>query len=116
MARFIGAGEPDWIHNEEKNFGWSKKNVACAGLYSDEAKTEKLECRPVSQTKDYIVHDMSISWTNDDYRLNVGIRNVFNEAPPLVDKNGTFSNTNIPLGVGYDTFGRTPFINFTAAF
>lgn len=115
-TRFIGAGEPDWVNDAEDDFGFSANNAACAGLWNDADKTDPLLCRPVAKTKDYVIHDASISWSTDDIRVNVGVRNVFNEAPPLVDQNGTFSNTNIPLGVGYATYGRSPFINVTAKF
>ncbi|NQZ21615.1 MAG: TonB-dependent receptor [Colwellia sp.] len=115
-TRFIGAGEPDWISDADDNFGFDANQSACAGLWKDEAQTEALLCRPVSQTKDYIVHDIALAWSTDDFRVNIGVRNVFNEAPPLVDGSGTSANTNIPLGVGYDTFGRTPYINFSATF
>ncbi|MGB0936896.1 MAG: TonB-dependent receptor domain-containing protein [Colwellia sp.] len=118
MTRFIGAGEPDWVNDNENgyDYGFSANEPSCAGLWVDDAKTEPLLCRPIAQTTDYFVHDMSVSWSTDDFRINVGVRNVFDEAPPLVDGSGLASNNNVPLGVGYDTFGRTPFINFKANF
>ncbi len=107
-TRFIGKGEEDDLGEFEEG------TTGCRGLLNS-AGTPLL-CRPVAFTEDYFVHNMSISYEFDTIQINAGIRNVFNEAPPAVDPGGSFSNTNIPLGVGYDTDGRTPFINFRAAF
>lgn len=114
FTRFIGKGEEDFYSDEDR--GFVDNAVACDGFYSDSAQTTPLLCRPVGATDDYFQHNVSLSYTADDFRVAVGVRNVFNEAPPLVDPSGSFSNTNIPLGVGYDTFGRMPYINFSAVF
>ena len=116
MTRMIGKGREDFLSEtgvgEDGEF--VEGTLACRGLY--DAAGEALKCRPVGYTEDYFVHNVSLSWSSDDYRLAIGVRNVFNDAPPKVDPAGSFSSTNIPLGVGYDTFGRTPYINFTASF
>ncbi|XQW85977.1 TonB-dependent receptor domain-containing protein [Thalassotalea piscium] len=114
-TRMIGKGQEDWLSDPEQN-SFDEGTVACRGMWNDEAQTDPVLCRPVAYTDDYFVHNTSLTWTTDDYRVAVGVRNVFNEAPPKVDGDGSFSNTNIPLGVGYDTFGRTPYINITASF
>ncbi|NMP32076.1 TonB-dependent receptor [Thalassotalea sp. M1531] len=113
-TQFIGKGEEDWLSDPEENEFYD--GVACDGLWKDAAQTDPVLCREVAYTDDYILHNASITYTQDDWRVAVGVRNVFNEAPPKVDPNGSFSNTNIPLGVGYDSFGRMPYINFTASF
>lgn len=107
-TRFIGDGAEDDL-GEFEEF-----TVACDGLVN--AAGDPLKCRPVGYTTDYVRHNVSVSWITDDFVVSAGIRNVFNEEPPKVDPAGSFSNTNIPLGVGYDTNGRTPFINFSASF
>jgi iron complex outermembrane receptor protein len=106
FTRFIGEGEEDWLSDPEQNEFYD--GVACDGL--------GVQCREVAYTDDYMIHNASINYTTDNWRVAVGVRNIFNEAPPKVDPNGSFSNTNIPLGVGYDTFGRMPYINFSATF
>ena len=59
-------------------------------------------CRPVFSTSSTWMHTMSASWRPGDWRITTGIRNVFNDAPPLLDTDapGTQVN-NVPLGV-YD--------------
>jgi iron complex outermembrane receptor protein len=93
-TRYIGKGETD----NPVDFD---TYVPCDGL--------DVLCRPVYYTDDYYTHNASISYSQDDWAVTVGVRNVFNEAPPKVDDGGVFSTRNIPLGVGYDLFGRTVF-------
>lgn len=114
-TQFIGKGREDWLDDPEEN-EFTADTVACEGMWKDEAQTDPVLCREVGYTEDYWLHNVSLTYTQDDWRVAIGVRNVFNEAPPKVDPNGSFSNTNIPLGVGYDTFGRMPYINFTAQF
>ncbi|MEM0514848.1 TonB-dependent receptor [Pseudoalteromonas sp. YIC-827] len=107
-ARYIGKGEEDDLGEFEEY------TAGCTGLTNSAG--EALKCRPVSYTDDYWVHNVSFNFQFDSFSINAGVRNVFNDAPPKVDPYGSFSSHNIPLGVGYDTFGRTPFINFKAQF
>lgn len=83
--------------------------IPCDGLVD-------VSCRPVYYTTSYINHTMSLFWSNDTYRVGFGVQNVFNESPPKVDAAGVFSINNIPLGVGYDVFGRSAYLNFGADF
>ncbi|MGP5159425.1 TonB-dependent receptor domain-containing protein [Pseudoalteromonas prydzensis] len=107
-TRYIGKGEEDDL-GEFEEF-----TDGCTGLTNSSGAP--LQCRPLAYTEDYWVHNISFNMQFDAFSINAGIRNVFNDAPPKVDPNGSFSSHNIPLGVGYDTFGRTPFINFKAQF
>lgn len=112
-TRFIGEGKEDWL-DDEIDGAFIANTDGCTGLTNDDGSP--LLCREVAYTDDYFVHNASLTYVTDDYLVTLGVRNVFNEEPPKVDPNGSFSNTNIPLGVGYDTNGRTPYINFTASF
>jgi iron complex outermembrane receptor protein len=114
-TQMIGKGEEDWLSDPEDG-AFLAGTTGCRGLWKDEAQTDPVLCREVAFTEDYYLHNVSLTYTSDNYRVAVGVRNVFNEAPPKVDPGGSFSNTNIPLGVGYDSLGRTPYINFTAQF
>ena len=46
----------------------------------------------------------------------MGLENVFDEDPQLVDGAGVFSIRNFPLGVGYDIPGRRWFFGVTKRF
>jgi len=119
-TRMIGGGASDWTKevdsdgDTEYDYGFTDTNVNCDGLYSDEAKTKPLFCRNIAETDDYFLHNVSLSWSTDDFRVNVGVRNVFNEEPQRTSSGSR--SKNIPRGVGYDTMGRTPYINITATF
>lgn len=68
-------------------------------------------CRNVGYASNYFVNDASVYYYGDRWTLGAGLRNVFNEAPPLVDGAEVFSFNNVAYGAGYDYFGRTLFLN-----
>ena len=100
-SNFIGRGEEDF----SEEFGTF---APCDGL--------DVLCRPVYYTDNYMTHNLSASYGQDDWAVTVGVRNMFNEAPPRVDDAGVFSTRNIPLGVGYDAVGRRIFASVNYSF
>lgn len=68
-------------------------------------------CRDYADTGDYWLHSASIYWYGDSWTLGAGVRNVFDESPPLVDPSEVTSINNVPLGFGYDLMGRVYFLN-----
>lgn len=69
-----------------------------------------LLCRPRAYTDDVWVHTLSATWAPNDFEVTLGVRNLFDEQPSLLD--GDVPETqynNLPLGVGYDVFGRSYF-------
>ncbi len=95
FARWIQGGE-----NTPDDF--SATNSACLG-------TGEL-CRPVFFTPNYDVHNASITWNRDNWAVTLGVRNVFDKEPPLVDSAGVLSVRNAAIGSGYDFLGRTVFL------
>lgn len=104
---YIAAGE------EDDRGEFEEDTAGCTGLYNDDGSP--LLCRPVAYTEDYWTHNLSVGYEWDNYTVNLGVRNVFNDKPPKVDGSGSLSNTNIPLGVGYAS-PRTVFLNLNAKF
>ncbi|WP_340679323.1 TonB-dependent receptor [Paraglaciecola sp.] len=96
VTRFIGKGETD----EPDDFD---TNTPCDGL--------SVLCRPVYYTDNYTTHSVSVNYSGDNYAVTIGVQNVFNDAPPKVDGDGVFSTRNIPLGVGYDLYGRSAYLS-----
>lgn len=70
-----------------------------------------VECRDVDFADNYFTHDASVFYLGDVWTVGVGLRNLTNEAPPLVDGSRVGSFNNNPRGRGYDIFGRTAFLN-----
>ena len=72
---------------------------------------------------EYYISDASISYEADDWTFRIGMQNVFDEDPPLLDQNaaensniGNISARNVPLGVGYDQIGRRVFVGVSKSF
>ncbi len=70
-----------------------------------------VDCRNIGYAENYFVHDASIYYYGDSWTIGGGLRNIFNEEPPLVDGLEVFSFNNVPFGSGYDVLGRTLFAN-----
>ena len=114
-ARYIGSqsifsseddGDPDPFTNED----------TCQAFLdiSGPRDTSDVLCRATFAVGDYVINDASVTWRNDVWSATVGINNVFDRKPPIVDDEFEFTNGlnvspagNYPLGVGYDFFGRS---------
>ena len=73
---------------------------------------DDLLCRDVGFGDEYMIHQVSLSWRGDTWVVLGGIRNVFDEPPPVVDSTEvSYVANNTPLGRGYDLFGRGYFFN-----
>lgn len=74
--------------------------------------------QPVVKVPEYLISDISATYTADDWSIRLGVQNVFDEEPPLVDQDatGNISARNVPLGVGYDQIGRRVFVGVSKSF
>lgn len=77
-------------------------------------------CRPYADADSYLTHDLSIYYNSPaGWSVGGGVRNVFDEEPPMVDGAQSSSVTsvrNTPLGYGYDLHGRSLFLNVSYTF
>lgn len=112
---------PDWRVNTTVSAGygdftgrWFTRFIS--GGQDDRADGFDPVGQPVDTTDDYFVHNASLSYNPGTWAVTVGVENVFDEDPPLVDPDGTFSVRNVPIGVGYDVFGRTAFVQVSKEF
>ena len=106
-TQFIGGGEFD----DEYKDDWDTEYDACTGLIEN---GQAVECRPIQETQDYLKHTASVNWQVDNYAVTFGVKNVLDTKPELVDASYGPSNVrNIPIGVGYDFYGRSLFLNFS---
>ena len=102
-GRFRFNWRANYIHGEEDDPGDFFVGAPCATL--------QVMCRPIARTDSYWTHNASITWIPRDWEISLGIVNVFDEEPPLMDNGAPgVQLNNIPLGAGYDLLGRRAFL------
>ncbi|MEM1103681.1 MAG: TonB-dependent receptor [Pseudomonadota bacterium] len=73
--------------------------------------------RPVDFVDPVWYHDVALTFERDEVTFTVGVNNVADRDPPLVDFGvGAPQNVNVVTGTGYDLFGRSFFANARIAF
>ena len=72
---------------------------------------DDLLCRDVGFADEYYHHSISVRRNGDRWRFLAGVRNLLDEAPPVVDATEVFSTNNSPIGYGYDYLGKRYFLN-----
>ncbi len=72
----------------------------------------------VSAIDDYFLSTFSVEYTGDTFNATIGVRNLFDEDPPLVDQNAWNPTLigNVPAGAAYDILGRSVFLQLTKEF
>lgn len=106
-TRYIGDGQQD----ESDAFEVGTNNrTACGALGITEA------CRDVDFVDSVWYHDASVSYDADDWAVTVGINNIFDKNPPLIDQGEGPSRLNIVTSSGYDLVGRRLFVNLRKSF
>ena len=73
-------------------------------------------CRDFAEADDYFRHSFSVFYNADTWTVGGGVRNVFNEEPPLVDETEVLAFSNTPIGYGYDLQGRMFFVDVAYRF
>ncbi len=74
-------------------------------------------CRDIGYADDYFVHTVSLRYDFQDWiTLRLGVSNLFNDAPPLIDTNEVFGISNVAIGNGYDLDGREFFGSINVRF
>ncbi len=74
-------------------------------------------CRPIADTDYYVSHNVSVTWAPRDWEFTLGIVNLTDETPPLVDGDAPeLQLNNIPLGAAYDVIGRRFFLSARKSF
>jgi outer membrane receptor protein involved in Fe transport len=79
---------------------------------SDPALVQAYRDNYFLETDDYFLHAASVQFNvGKAYQFTVGVRNLFNTAPPRITAIGFSTVGNAPLYSGYDYTGRTFFAN-----
>ncbi|MEO0981377.1 MAG: TonB-dependent receptor [Pseudomonadota bacterium] len=109
-TRFIGSTQQDDTDAFTDPADQSVTRSACGILGAG------VPCTDVDFTDSYFTNDLSLSYIADSWNVTVGIRNIFDEEPPLIDQGEGPSRLNIVTQSGYDLIGRRAFVNVSKRF
>lgn len=118
-------GAPEMAGDLTVNFQQGPWNLRYGVTWIDDMddyarQVEDPETSPfVLSTPEYFLHDASVQYSSDAWRLTVGVRNMFDETPPQVSSiEGAFINGlgQTPFYSGFDFFGRQYFVNLSTTF
>lgn len=118
-------GIPEWRASLRGNldvdnftFFWQTRYIGSQEDETPPATTTANGVSTVASVDDYFISDISASYNADDWSFRIGLQNVFDKEPPLVDQDatGNISARNVPLGVGYDQIGRRIFVGVAKSF
>ena len=62
------------------------------------------------------LHDASITYSEDAWALTLGISNIFDNEPPLIDRDFAGQRNNAVTSSGYDLIGRRAFVSARRTF
>ena len=103
--RYIGkfARDPENVQQSTN----AANRTACAALGGPD------NCVRANAGGSQVYHDLSLSYDTDNWSVTAGLRNLFDEAPPLVDQGSGPTRLNYVVQSTYDLFGRRFFLNAT---
>ncbi|WP_299191407.1 TonB-dependent receptor [uncultured Erythrobacter sp.] len=111
QTRYIGDVEQqadgiDPLDDAFGNLGTGFFGDTCLGAGSANVTGDGVTCRDVGFADEWFEHTASVRWDNGDLRVIVGVTNIFNNEPPLIDTNEVFGISNVAIGNGYNLDGR----------
>ena len=113
----LDCGEPLPEYKHRMTFNWSKDKITTQLLwrYVGEVKDDDVDTTYFIETIDGTHYfDGVVSYSvNDNYRVSLGVDNLFDEKPPILGDNQEQANT---YPATYDVFGRTYFLRASANF
>jgi iron complex outermembrane receptor protein len=131
-------GFPEWQAQAALRFEWDKWNLTWETRYigsvgqdpedvdafsdvnnlSDTClgPPDDVLCRDFAEADEYFRHSVSLFYNADTWTAGAGVRNVFDEKPPIVDASEVLSFSNTPIGYGYDLQGRMFFFDVAYRF
>lgn len=89
---------------------------ACALLGGPVATSGRGPCISKHFGDSVTYHDLSATYVADNWSVTGGIRNIFDEAPPLIDQGQGPARLNIVVQSGYDLYGRRLFLTANRSF
>jgi iron complex outermembrane recepter protein len=96
----------------------SGSNTGTGGAFVSNGRVagDNVFCRDVGFAKRQFIHTASIRYRDDSWLFRVGVSNIFDKAPPLVDSSEVLAIANTAIGNGYDYDGREFFFSVEKSF
>jgi len=121
-AGFLAA--PEWrgqfsLRAETGSFvvNWTTRWIGDSISTTFRDDPQELDDTRVATTGEYFLHTLAGSYRADTWTVTAGVRNLFNEDPPLIDQGVSGDDAlNVPTGAGFDTRGRRLFVTLTKTF
>jgi iron complex outermembrane recepter protein len=113
----LTASYGDFRVNWRANYIAGETDTREAFAVNPACDTLSVLCRPIAKTDYYWNHTASVTWTPRDWTFTVGLVNVTDQDPPLMDDSAPeVQLNNVPLGAGYDLLGRRVFASVSKRF
>ncbi len=111
----VSEPKPEWRHRMTFRWNYKDYGVQLHWNYIGEVKDDDPEANyAVEKIGAFNYFDLSADWQiNDHFRLNGGIRNLFDKNPPIMGANAEQANT---YPATYDVFGRAFYVGLRANF
>jgi len=106
-SRFVGEFAKD---EEDINVATTSSITACNVLGGPS------DCIKAHAGDSVWYHDLSVSYDADEWSFTGGMRNMFDQEPPLIDQGEGPARMNMVVQSTYDLYGRRFFLNATRRF
>lgn len=122
-TRYVGSVGPDVdsVNPFSNVFGTDTDGDGIADTTSDTCGgpvTGDVNCKNVDFAGDYFVHNVGLSYDNEDqnWGVTLAVSNLFDRDPPRADSAEVTTSANSVIGSGYDLEGRKFFIQLRKGF
>lgn len=112
-TRFIGEFAPD---TEDVRLSTNGGDEACAVLGGPVNADADGPCIKKAFGDSVFYHDLSVTYSQDEWTASLGVRNLFDQEPPLIDQGTGPARLNIVVQSTYDLYGQRAFLNVTRRF
>lgn len=112
-SRFIGEFARDL---EDRVFSNNSSTAACNVQGGPVAPSGNGPCFKKDFGDSVWYHDLSLTYERDEWTASLGVRNLFDQKPPLIDQGAGPARMNIVVQSTYDLYGQRAFLNLARRF
>jgi iron complex outermembrane receptor protein len=109
-----------WRTRYVADFSLDEEDITASPNFSRRSACRTLggpaDCDLLSWGSSVMYHDLSGTYQRDDWSVSFGVRNIFDESPPLIAFGEGPERMNYVVQSTYDLFGRRAFLNLDKSF